>query len=58
VAESATQPETARQAIRLMMGLMPMVLLILGLVLTYFYPITKEKHAEILLRLRERRAAD
>ncbi|MGP1382900.1 MAG: MFS transporter [Thainema sp.] len=57
VAGSATQPESALWAIRLMMGLMPMVLLILGLVLAYFYPITRETHAEILLRLRERRLA-
>lgn len=57
VAGSATQPESALWAIRLMMGLMPMVLLILGIVLAYFYPITRESHAEILLRLRERRLA-
>ncbi|WP_088891595.1 MFS transporter [Leptolyngbya ohadii] len=48
------QPETAIQAIRLAIGPFPTVALIFGMVLAYFYPITKEKHAEIMLRLHER----
>ncbi|MBD2459971.1 MFS transporter [Oscillatoria sp. FACHB-1407] len=51
------QPESAIEAIRWMIGPIPTVVLILGLVLAYFYPITREVHAEILLKLRQRREA-
>jgi glycoside/pentoside/hexuronide:cation symporter, GPH family len=50
------QPESALLAIRLSIGPLPTVALIVGLVLAYFYPITKEVHAEILLKLRERKS--
>ena len=50
-----TQPESALWAIRLLIGPVPTVVLLLGLVLTYFYPITREVHAEILLKLNERK---
>ena len=49
------QPESALLAIRFAMGPLPMVLLIGGLILAYFYPITKEVHAEILLQLKQRK---
>jgi glycoside/pentoside/hexuronide:cation symporter, GPH family len=49
-----TQPESALQAIRIAVGPIPMISLVFGLVLTYFYPITREMHAEILLKLKER----
>ena len=49
-----TQPESALFAIRIAVGPIPTVCLILGLVLTYFYPITREMHAEIMLKLKER----
>lgn len=49
------QPESALWAIRLVVAPLPAVLLILGLVLAYFYPITREVHAEILLKLQERK---
>jgi len=45
------QPDSALWTIRLMMSLLPAVVLLGGLILTYFYPITKAKHEEILLRL-------
>jgi GPH family glycoside/pentoside/hexuronide:cation symporter len=48
------QPESALLAIRVAIGPLPTLALLLGLVLAYFYPITREKHAEILLQLRER----
>lgn len=48
------QPESALTAIRIAVGPLPTICLICGLVLTYFYPITREMHAEILLKLRER----
>lgn len=49
------QPASAIQAIRLAIGPLPTLALIAGLVLTYYYPISRDFHAEILLRLRERR---
>jgi glycoside/pentoside/hexuronide:cation symporter, GPH family len=50
------QPEMALLAIRLLIGPIPTVILIVGLVLAYFYPISRDVHAEILLKLRERKA--
>jgi glycoside/pentoside/hexuronide:cation symporter, GPH family len=49
-----TQPESALFAIRIAVGPLPVICLIFGLVLTYFYPITREMHAQILLQLQER----
>jgi len=49
------QPESALLAIRIAIGPFPTISLIAGLVLAYFYPITREYHAEIMLKLRERR---
>ncbi|GBF81662.1 MFS transporter [Aphanothece sacrum] len=49
-----TQPESALLAIRLAVGPLPAIVLIIGLVLAYFYPITREVHAEIRLKLQQR----
>jgi GPH family glycoside/pentoside/hexuronide:cation symporter len=49
------QPDSALLAIRIAVGPIPTICLIFGLVLTYFYPITREMHAEMLLKLKERR---
>jgi len=49
------QPQSALWAIRLLIGPVPTVVLLIGLLLAYLYPITKEVHAEILLKLQERR---
>jgi glycoside/pentoside/hexuronide:cation symporter, GPH family len=49
------QPESAMLAIRLAIGPLPTLALIGGLILAYFYPITREVHAEILLKLNERK---
>ncbi len=49
------QPESALFAIRLAVGPLPMLILIGGMILTYFYPITHEVHAEIVLKLQERK---
>lgn len=48
------QPDSALQAIRFAVGPLPMIALICGLALAYFYPLTREVHAEILLKLKER----
>lgn len=50
------QPSAALLAIRLAIGPVPTFALIVGLFLAYFYPITREVHAEILLKLQERKA--
>ncbi len=49
------QPASALFTIRVMIGPLPTLVLIMGLVFAYFYPITREKHAEILLKLAERK---
>ncbi|MEO0971032.1 MAG: MFS transporter, partial [Cyanobacteria bacterium J06639_18] len=49
------QPNSVLWAIRLIIGPIPTLILIVGLVLAYFYPITRSKHEEILLKLKERR---
>ncbi|WGV25604.1 MFS transporter [Halotia branconii] len=49
-----TQPDSALLAIRIAVGPLPTICLICGLILTYFYPITREMHAEIMLKLQER----
>lgn len=48
------QPESALLAIRYAIAPLPALCLIIGLVLAYFYPITREIHAQILLQLKER----
>ena len=48
------QPDSALLAIRFTTSLLPAFFLICGLVLAYFYPLTREVHAEILLKLKER----
>lgn len=48
------QPESALFAIRVAISPLPALFLIGGVILTYFYPITKEVHADIRLKLMER----
>jgi GPH family glycoside/pentoside/hexuronide:cation symporter len=49
------QPDSALTAIRVMIGPVPAAILICGIVLTAFYPITRQKHQETLAALKERR---
>jgi len=49
------QPDSALLAIRIAIAPLPTLFLIIGLVLTYFYPITKEVHADIRRQLKERK---
>jgi GPH family glycoside/pentoside/hexuronide:cation symporter len=51
------QPDSALQAIRLMIGPVPAVILIAGIFLVSKFPITKENHEETLRELEERRAS-
>lgn len=48
------QPESAMTAIRLLIGPVPALVLIFGLVCAYLYPLTRDRHGEILLKLLER----
>lgn len=48
------QPESALFAIRLAVAPLPAIFLIGGLIIAYFYPLTREVHAEIRLKLQER----
>ncbi len=51
----AIQTDSALLAIRIFIGPVPLFLLLGGMALAYFYPITKATHAETLLKLAERR---
>lgn len=53
-----TQPASAIDAIRLVIGPIPTGILIVGLILAYFYPITQAKHQAILLQLAERKRSN
>ncbi|GAB4228131.1 MAG: MFS transporter [Elainellaceae cyanobacterium] len=54
--EADTQPPSALLAIRFAIGPLPAIFLICGLIIAYFYPITREVYEGILLQLREREA--
>ena len=49
------QPDSALLAIRIAIAPLPTITLIIGLILAYFYPITKEFHEEIRLKLQEKK---
>jgi glycoside/pentoside/hexuronide:cation symporter, GPH family len=49
------QPPAVLLAIRFAIGPIPTISLIGGVILAYFYPITREKHQQVLLQLAERR---
>ncbi len=49
------QPDSTLWAIRLVVGPIPTVILLLGLVSASFYPITRSVHQDIMTRLREKR---
>jgi GPH family glycoside/pentoside/hexuronide:cation symporter len=50
-----TQPPAVLMAIRLAIGPVPTIALVIGLILAYFYPITREMHQQILIQLAERK---
>ncbi len=53
--ELPVQPESALWAIRIAIGPLPAIFLIISLVLAYFYPLSRTVHAEIIMRLQERK---
>jgi len=52
---SITQPASALRAIRTLSGPLPAVFFFLGIVLAFFYPISRERHARILRALERKR---
>jgi GPH family glycoside/pentoside/hexuronide:cation symporter len=52
------QPDSVLWVIRLAIGPLPTLALIGGLILAYFYPLTREIHATIRLQLQERQQRD
>ncbi|MEM9772080.1 MAG: MFS transporter [Cyanobacteria bacterium P01_D01_bin.73] len=54
---SEVQPDSALLAIRLLTGMLPAIALITGMYLATSYPITAELHAEILHKLKARKAS-
>jgi glycoside/pentoside/hexuronide:cation symporter, GPH family len=52
------QPPAVLMAIRLAIGPLPTISLIGSLILAYFYPITRERHQQILLQLAKRRKSE
>jgi GPH family glycoside/pentoside/hexuronide:cation symporter len=49
------QPDSALLMVRMLIGPVPTLILVGGLVLNYFYPITRQSHAQVLQQLDERR---
>ena len=50
-----SQPDSALWAIRLLIGPVPALVLVGGLIWAYFYPISRSMHEEIVVKLIERR---
>jgi len=55
--ENAVQTESAQMGIRLFLGPIPAVILALGALVLYFYPINEERYEEILMQIREKEGA-
>ena len=49
------QPDTALLAIRIAVAPLPAIILVFGLVIAYFYPITKEVHADIRAKIQAKK---
>ncbi|MEZ4726368.1 MAG: MFS transporter [Caldilineaceae bacterium] len=54
---ATTQPPATVLALRLFMGAVPAVLLLLSMIAAVRYPLTRDAHAALRLKLEERRAA-
>ncbi len=57
-AEIPVQPDSALMAIRIAVAPLPTIVLIIGIILAYFYPITKEVHADIRAKLEAKKLAN
>jgi GPH family glycoside/pentoside/hexuronide:cation symporter len=50
------QPASALLGLRLVIGPIPALLLCLGIIFALFYPLTRQKHAEVVSELERRRS--
>lgn len=57
IPNSAAQPASAVMGIRLIIGPIPAVLLISGILFALMYPLSRDKHRQVVRELEERRAA-
>jgi GPH family glycoside/pentoside/hexuronide:cation symporter len=53
-----SQPAAALNALRLLLAILPTLLLVASIVVTWFYPLTRQRHAEIRRELEARRLLD
>ncbi len=51
-----TQPASAIDAIRLLSGLLPAAIFTAGIVLSFFYPLTRDRHMRLLKAIEKKRA--
>lgn len=51
-----TQPASAIDAIRLLSGLLPAAIFAAGIVLSFFYPLTRDRHMRLLKAIEKKRA--
>jgi GPH family glycoside/pentoside/hexuronide:cation symporter len=51
------QPASALLGLRIVIGPIPALLLCLGILFAWFYPLTRQKHADVVRQLQSRRAA-
>ncbi|MEM9137814.1 MAG: MFS transporter, partial [Cyanobacteria bacterium P01_F01_bin.42] len=56
-AEALQQPESAILAIRWLVGPIPALILVLGIAIATTYPITRDRHRDIVRRLQQRQSA-
>ena len=57
IPNSTVQPDSALLGIRLVIGPLPALLLIIGIIFAVRYPLSREEHARVVRELEERRAA-
>ncbi len=58
VPNSATQPQTALNGIRFLMGPVPAILLIVGIVFALRYPLERKEFTAIVEKLNKKRASE
>jgi GPH family glycoside/pentoside/hexuronide:cation symporter len=51
-----TQPQAAINAIRLLAGLLPAMFFVAGIILSFFYPLTRERHTRLVKAIAKKRA--
>jgi len=57
VPNAARQPDSALLGIRIIIGPIPALLLLLGIIFAFLYPLNRQQYAQICCDLKNRRAA-